>query len=523
MKIFKKIAVRVIPVGVLAFLITAAIAYQRGVYDFTFIERQTTVSDPAMTAPSESTSDTAKDTSDAQTSDGTSDSASTDGTTSKDDANNPATDAVTDFLNSLTSTRSAVSSGWAVTDEVFSYGMKLTLLDPSVSVGSVFSLRSKESVSYTRVPNEKYGGYTTESSTVYTSRPLVEVYMDYILVDNGSTVALLNNEGNILDGSFDIEYYTPAYTRNSGGVAQFKATIPPANRYAKATEKYFMFDENGSLVASNYNDAAENRGLYANYPSYYGLSDSNYLKYYRDDSYGFGTASGGVLSGYRYTGAYNFSEGLAATTKTDEVLGVDVLSYVDTRFTNKITGSASAWNHGPYYNLSGRRVASVYRLPDTRGTESLGFFYFDHGLVRIRRQEYDYYHTYDSIAYDYHGHYVLCCTDEDLVMRIDGTLYDIPGGYTVKAYSDGVFLLEKDGLYGFMDYTGKWIAQPVYDSAEAFSEGLAVVGSGEKRGVIDTEGNFVVPMVFDYIQSCSGGTIAAWDKDNGWNILSKVK
>lgn len=520
MKIFKKIAVRIIPAGVLAFLVTAAIAYQRGVYDFTFIERQTTADEVVTSVPHDDSPDT--DTTAGQI-DSTDQDTSGDTSSDPGKADTPATDSVTDFLNSLTTTRSALSSGWVVTDAVYSSGMKLTLLDPAVSVGSDFSLRSKESVSYTRVANEKYGGYTTESSTVYVNRPLVEVYMDYILVDNGSTVALLNNEGNILDGSFDIEYYTPAYTRDSDGKAQFIATIPPANKYAKATTKYFMFDESGSFIASDYNDASENRGLYTNYPSYYGVSDSTYSKTYRDGSYGFGTAKGGVLSGYRYTGAYEFSEGLAATTKTDEVLGVDVLSYVDTRFTNKITGSASAWNHGPYYNLSGRRVASVYRLPDTRGSESLGFFYFDHGLVRIRRQEYDYYHTYDSLAYDYHGHYVLCCTDEDLVMKIDGTLYDIPGGYTVKAYSDGVFLLEKDGLYGYMDYTGKWIAQPIYSFAEPFNEGLAVVGTDGKRGIIDTSGNFVVPVIFDYIQSCSGGSIAAWDEANGWHIFSKVK
>lgn len=108
-------------------------------------------------------------------------------------------------------------------------------------------------------------------------------------------------------------------------------------------------------------------------------------------------------------------------------------------------------------------------------------------------------------------------------MRNDGTLYDVPGGYTVKAYSDGVFLLEKNGLYGFMDYTGSWIAQPIYDYAEPFSEGLAVIGSGNKRGVIDTSGRFVIPMLFDYIQSCSGGIITAWDEANGWHIFNKVK
>ena len=517
MKILKKIAVRVIPVGIMTFLIVAAIAYQRGVYDLTFIERQTTAPDSTgttsqtVTLPETSAPDT------------TSDTAADTGTSDAPDDEVIATDSVTDFINSLTSTSDALSRGYEVTDAVYGAGTRLTLLDPSVSVGKDRTLRTRESVAYTRVPNEKYGGYTTESRTVYVERPLVEVYMDYILVDNGTTTALLDNTGKILYTDFDTEYYVPAYTRGSDGRAQFRALVQPTTKYGKAVTRYFEIDDNGELVASDYNDAAENRGLYCNYPSYFGLSDSDYKSSYRDGSFGYARGSAGVLSGYRYTNAFQFSEGLAATTKTDDVLGVDILSYVDTRFTNKITGSSSGWNHGPYYNLSGRRVSSVYRLPDTRGTESLGFIYFDHGLVRIRRQEYDYYHTFDSLAYEYHGHYVLCCTDEDLVMKIDGTLWDVPGGYTVKAYSDGVFLLEKDGLYGFMDYTGKWIAQPVYDYAEPFNEGLAVIGSDGRRGMIDTYGRFAVPMVFGYIQTCSGGVIAAWDEANGWNLLNKVK
>ena len=55
MKIFKKIAVRAIPTALLAFLIFAAIAYQRGLYDFTFIERTTGPEQNPDTLPDNST------------------------------------------------------------------------------------------------------------------------------------------------------------------------------------------------------------------------------------------------------------------------------------------------------------------------------------------------------------------------------------------------------------------------------------------------------------------------------------
>ena len=225
----------------------ALTAYQRGVFDITFIERPAESAETADTLPPETSAPVPAD-----ASSGLSDADGTDSSetveTGETGSDIPATDGVTDFLNSLGSTATALSGGWEVTDEVFSSRMKLTLLDPAVAVGSPFSLRSKESVEYTRVPNEKYGGYTTESSSVYVERPLVEVYMDYILVDNGSTVALLNREGNILDGSFDVEYYVPAYTRNSDDIAQFRVTVPAKSKYGSETYKYYMFDGDGDAA-----------------------------------------------------------------------------------------------------------------------------------------------------------------------------------------------------------------------------------------------------------------------------------
>lgn len=47
------------------------------------------------------------------------------------------------------------------------------------------------------------------------------------------------------------------------------------------------------------------------------------------------------------------------------------------------------------YNAAGRRIVENLLLPLTDGIESLGFYYFDHGLVRVRRQTYDYYQLED--------------------------------------------------------------------------------------------------------------------------------
>ena len=490
MKIFKKIAVRVIPVGILTFIIIAAIAYQRGVFDLTFIER-----------PSDETSADTSDTYPATEPIGTDTTApppDTSDVTGEDTEAPTAADPVLELRKRFDSTSSLSSRGWNVTDAEYASGMRLTLLNPAVSLSKSYSLRMKDGRLVTRIPDE-YSGYTTVESTIRVERPLVEVYMDYIIVDNGSTVTVLNNQGNILYSGFDIEKYVPAYTRDSEDNAQFAATVQSKTNKKETVTEYYMFDKDGNFVKSDYDDAAENRGLYINYPSYFGKSDNNYVRMYQNGLYGYAYVNGGPARGCIYPEAFNFSEGLAAVVDQS-----GLLTYVQKWFSPQFITTRN------YYNDSHWYVTSSYRAPDSRGIESLGFFYFEHGLCRVRKVEVDYNYT-DRVV-----------SDNELLIRIDNTLFPVPSGYTVTAYSCGVILLEKDGLYGFMDYTGKWIAQPIYDYAEPFSEGLGVIGKDGKVGLIDSEGNFVLPMVFDRVQSCSGGIIAAWDQVNGWTLFNKM-
>jgi hypothetical protein len=58
-----------------------------------------------------------------------------------------------------------------------------------------------------------------------------------------------------------------------------------------------------------------------------------------------------------------------------------------------------------------------------------------------------------------------------------------------------------NGKVGFIDKTGKFVIQPVYEQGAAFSEGLArvaVVEDGEERlGFIDHQGRFAIPPKFN--------------------------
>ena len=157
-----------------------------------------------------------------------------------------------------------------------------------------------------------------------------------------------------------------------------------------------------------------------------------------------------------------------------------------------------------------RYVISSYRAPLVTGAESVGSFYFDHGYVRVRKQLIDYY------AYQVYGN-IRVIMDVDVLVDRNGAEFPIPLGYTLHAYSDGILLLEKNGKYGFMDYTGDWIAQPIYAGATAFRSGLATMTTPDGRvGMIDRAGKIILPFRYTYISPASDGLITAFD--GAWSV-----
>ncbi|MBE6611506.1 MAG: WG repeat-containing protein [Ruminococcaceae bacterium] len=500
MKAWKKIAARIIPVGIMAFLVVAVIAYQRGVYDITFIERPSTDTTAAEAPiPPDDTAPPAVDTTAPETNGADTEQPPENPTVIEDEAGK-----IEAFFATLDPTSTMVSRGYRITDAIFDEGVYLTLLNTTSTLRDDFSLRKKVVAVPERIPDELDSGYTTVYNNVSVDRPHVEIYMDYIFIDNGRTVDILRADGTVLQRSFDIGMYKPAYTRDNSDAALFKTEEPSQSRYGVTITKYFRFDETGKLIESDYNDESDNRGLYANYPTYFGKSDNNFQRFYKNGYFAYGQ-NNIPTTNYRYKTAYNFSEGYAAVVDDE-----GVLKFVQKWFYPQISGTKV------YINSSKRRVYANYMAPDTNGPESLGFYYFDHGLVRMRNQEYDAYHIEELNSKD-------ITVDEEFLMKLDGTRYQLPKDYNLVSYSNGMILLEKNGYYGFMDYTGKWIAQPIYTEAEPFNEGLAVVGIDGVYGMIDTEGDFVIPMLFDHISGASGGIVAAYDGSTGWQLFNKVQ
>jgi len=262
----------------------------------------------------------------------------------------------------------------------------------------------------------------------------------------------------------------------------------------------------------------------------------------------------GYLTPYQYRTALPFTGGVAAVTAAEplptpyyrnmELGGIPLFPYYE-KETNQ-THYEDGWfvsNSGidrsvlcfigedgepifptgwMYLNEQKRRVFASCQPPYSFGKESIGSFYFDHGLVRVRMQIIDFWRYFLRTGYT--GSQIKVVDEYDALIREDGTVYELPVGYKLEGYSEGRLLLSRDGKYGVQAVTGEWIAQPIFGGGGPFIGGLAPLKTEDGRwGLIDTEGNIVLPFTYDAISQVSSGLIACWREENGWSILRIMK
>ena len=336
----------------------------------------------------------------------------------------------------------------------------------------------------------------------YIFKQTVEPFMDYIIIRSGDKEILSSASGKIItrdfgalgieilkmrdkenrtvfktqDGSYwiyDPDYYTnnPTEDKKTGG-----GFVPLGNQF------------NESVIGD--------RGVPFMYPSYYGAYGANGLDRLHNPSFlkKWSYAVAGTVNNQiprNYDRAFNFTENDGIAYQESSGRGFK-LFFLDEHGRNYLTNN---------YN---------YFAPDKITKNHLGFFYFDHGLTRVYEREFD--RRGFEIA------------ERELLVDYNGVPFYIPEDYEIKAYSNGMILLYKDGRYGFMNYWGEWIAQPIYIYAQPFYEGVAVIGlENGKKALIDTQGNLLVKFKYNLITNCTGGAVALYEKNVGWTILNRVR
>lgn len=221
--------------------------------------------------------------------------------------------------------------------------------------------------------------------------------------------------------------------------------------------------------------------------------------------YYFGTTPDSAELG-GYARAYAFSEGYACIVDDYGVLKViNKYGRITARLRYEYrTDAANGYTY----------MVRTYYRPLYNDIYSLGYYYFDHGLMRVRVIE------HEMIEGDVVNHVT---ADYDILIDPWGNEFDIPSGYKLVSYSDGVILLERDGRYGYYHIDGHWIAQPVYSYAMPFVEGIGVLGTSDgDMGAVDTSGNIVIPFEYEYISTPSSGVISCFSTKTGWSLLAKT-
>jgi hypothetical protein len=251
-------------------------------------------------------------------------------------------------------------------------------------------------------------------------------------------------------------------------------------------------------------------GLYYDYPATpVGLYQNKYELSYRTDRgfYLFYNPNNNqrVLSSHIAYG-FNFTkEGLAVVQRSDE----SEVWIINTNGRAELRGSKKWVNIG---GADGKQYTiQKYVLPRTFGVESIGCQGFDNGYVRM-------------LVQTRHAVRDTLLTEKYVLLDINGNEFDIPSGYSLEGYSDGVLLLEKDGLFGYYSINGYWIAQPIYTYARPFIQGLAVVGfENGTVGMIDSTGKIVMPFVYTYLSDVSSGRVVGFCEGVGFTVYTIYK
>lgn len=207
---------------------------------------------------------------------------------------------------------------------------------------------------------------------------------------------------------------------------------------------------------------------------------------------------------FKYARAYNFSENRAYTVDSNGIVKIiNTNGNAAVYLYNTFLADSSA---GSFYHFE------YYTEPFERDEYMLGHFYYSDGLIRMR--------VVERLPYKLN----IYEDDYEVLLDINGNKVSIvPEGYTLVSYSNSVFLLERNGRYGYYHRDGYWVAQPIYTYAAPFIEGLAVVGYEDgAKGVIDTSGNIVIPFIYTSISNSSSGLFACFSETEGWKVYAKV-
>ena len=275
-RFFTFIKGRIAPLGILSFILAAAILYQAGVYDFSFIRRSDNYGDPNLT-PTPTTPQfqggAAENPNAPAVSDEILDSLNSSPNISENDGTNaPSAELEREGVYDVFPLMSEYTAdGYSISYK--DYGNDLILAEITLDLPEAMHGANKLVVEFSSARDEEGSiPYSTKkfSSTLSMA---VELYMGYLLIDDGSSITISTIDGKKI-GSYSHTYMTPAYTRDTQNKPLFHLVAEGYDTY------YELDEETGEFKLSKYDDELDGRGLYYDYLPEFGLSDNGYKRFY---------------------------------------------------------------------------------------------------------------------------------------------------------------------------------------------------------------------------------------------------
>ncbi len=380
-----------------------------------------------------------------------------------------------------------------------------TLAKSGVELPDAFSVGSKTiqvAVKYTKsTSSEILIKYEEAEADI----KAVELYMGYIIInsEDGSS-SLYNEKGEKLAELAD---KTPANKRTYSGQPVFTDASGAYYIFSSENYKFEKISETKIVYGLEYDYPAYSYKTSAGVQIYASYVSSKKVYTYLD------AADEKQEIKTNYSRAYNFGPDGCALVK----LTTGSVRIIDSAGKAVHTSPTTIYTYYPEGTDAGYsiKVQRYYALPYVNDISAIGSGTVDeYGWMRIRIQlKGRSAGIGDKIVGDY-----------ETLIDTSGNLFEIPEGYTLEGYSDGVLLLSRNGLYGYYTIEEKWIANPIYTFASPFVQGLAAVGYEDGTvGMIDTEGNIVLPFAFRYVSNVSSGLVAAYSDVNGWEIFKLME
>ncbi len=296
------------------------------------------------------------------------------------------------------------------------------------------------------------------------------VLIAYIALGQKKVYSCIDESGTVLF-NFETHYVWPF----SNGMAMFKTTVLDVEKN-KMVWRIGFIDNKGNVVIEPIYDSK--------FATYYGFNSGvSWARKPGADDFELINKKGEVISEKSYEKVGSFNDGLCAVYEDlymgfVDLNGTEVIPCIyvgDTWFYDGLVCVCIGDNEMEQYGFLNKKgeVAIPFEY------NQAGFSGFQNGEARVQIK----------------GKTNLINTSGEVVFTPDLTS-------NMENFSDGLALAyinqDRSG-YGFFNRNNEWVVEPIYDNASSFENGRSIVEKDGKYGVIDTTGKFILPLKFENI------------------------